>query len=200
MKFRLLEPLPATKDALESSSVLAEADYVKHGSGEQESRNTTGTAENVLRLIQEFVQVNLDDRHTAAINEREHAHESENIVEMPSEESIETADTMVVEDSSENEDETSEGNVFQVLNEEFEGLPWEVQCTAEFWKKLKDPKLDSIIKQIILSKIKLLASGDWRPKLAKKIEGPQGMLSIPNLHDVLVQSFCDSVVIEFYDL
>eukprot|EP00112_Aurelia_sp_Birch-Aquarium-sp1_P002545 Seg1280.5 transcript_id=Seg1280.5/GoldUCD/mRNA.D3Y31 product="TPR and ankyrin repeat-containing protein 1" protein_id=Seg1280.5/GoldUCD/D3Y31 len=60
---------------------------------------------------------------------------------------------------------------FKEMTDEFEGLPWDVQCTSEFWKKLKDLKLQGEIKRRILNKIKLLASGEWRPKLAIKLEG-----------------------------
>ena len=160
--------------------IESEAGVEANHEGGATEKPTTGIEVNVLRLIQKFVQVTLDDRHTATINETEHTHESENIVEMPSEESNEIADNWLDEESSDNEEETNGGNVFQELSEEFEGLPWDVQSTAEFWKKLKDPKLESNIKQIILRKIKLLASGDWRRRLAIRIEGPHGMSSIPN--------------------
>ena len=61
-------------------------------------------------------------------------------------------------------------NDFKQLNV-FEGLPWDVQCTSEFWKKLKNPKLAETLKKKLLIKIKLLASGEWRKSLAIKLEG-----------------------------
>ena len=60
---------------------------------------------------------------------------------------------------------------FKEMTDEFEGLPWDVQCTSEFWKKLKDLKLQGETKRRIINKIKLLACGEWRPKLAIKLEG-----------------------------
>eukprot|EP00794_Sanderia_malayensis_P005797 gene5797-6494_t len=52
-----------------------------------------------------------------------------------------------------------------------DGLPWEVQCSSEFLKKLKDRKLKAVIKKKILQKVEFLASGDWRPELAIKLRG-----------------------------
>ncbi|WAR27589.1 TRNK1-like protein, partial [Mya arenaria] len=44
----------------------------------------------------------------------------------------------------------------------FDNLEWEVECTAEVWKTLRD-------RHRIVHKIQLLASGDWQPNLCKKL-------------------------------
>ena len=95
-------------------------------------------------------------------------------------------DTAPVDATEESDDDVDDGNdddnddiiqanysdgEFKEMTDEFEGLPWDVQCTSEFWKKLKDLKLQGEIKRRIINKIKLLASGEWRPKLAIKLEG-----------------------------
>ena len=41
------------------------------------------------------------------------------------------------------------------------------------------------MKRIILQKVKLLASGDWRRLLASKIEGPRGMFTILDILNYL---------------
>ena len=53
----------------------------------------------------------------------------------------------------------------------FDGLPWEVECTAEVWKTLEDKTLEPFIKRKIIGKIRMLANGDWRPELAVRLEG-----------------------------
>ena len=37
----------------------------------------------------------------------------------------------------------------------FDKLSWEVECTAEVWKKLKDRSLEPPVKKRIISKIKV---------------------------------------------
>ena len=142
-------------------------------------KSTKGIDWDTLFLIEHFVQVDLDKAPIATGNDAENDHESRNHIEEPSgNDDIDNVDDLLDGDISDNEEEVYGGDSFQELDEEFEGLPWDVQCTAEFWKKLKDPRLESNMKVIILRKVKLLASGDWRRRLAIKLQGPQGMLAI----------------------
>ena len=145
-------------------------------------KNTKGIDWDILVLIEHFVQVDLDEAPIVTGKEAEEANESPNHIEEPSgNDDVDNVDDLLDGDVSDNEEEVYDGDSFQELGEEFEGLPWDVQCTAEFWKKLKDPRLESNIKVIILRKVKLLASGDWRRRLAIKLPRPQGMLAIPTV-------------------
>ncbi|XP_070564892.1 LOW QUALITY PROTEIN: TPR and ankyrin repeat-containing protein 1-like [Ptychodera flava] len=53
----------------------------------------------------------------------------------------------------------------------FDDLAWEVECTSAVWKILRDKRLEQGMKVRIINKIRLLASGIWRPDLAKRLEG-----------------------------
>ncbi|CAH1801861.1 unnamed protein product [Owenia fusiformis] len=48
---------------------------------------------------------------------------------------------------------------------------WEVECTANVWKTLRDKRVNRKLKLRIINKIKQLAKGNWRPSLAKKLDG-----------------------------
>ena len=59
----------------------------------------------------------------------------------------------------------------------FEGLPWEVECTAEVWKILHDKRLEPWKKKLFVEKVKNLAQGrdNWTVHLCKRLEGlPKG--------------------------
>ena len=63
----------------------------------------------------------------------------------------------------------------------FEGLPWEVECTAEVWKVLHDKRLEPWKKKLFVEKVKNLAQGrdNWTLHLCKRLEGlpkSRGML------------------------
>ena len=63
----------------------------------------------------------------------------------------------------------------------FEGLPWEVECTAEVWKVLHDKRLEPWKKKLFVEKVRNLAQGrdNWTLHLCKRLEGlpkSRGML------------------------
>ena len=63
----------------------------------------------------------------------------------------------------------------------FEGLPWEVECTAEVWKVLHGKRLEPWKKKLFVEKVKSLAQGrdNWTLHLCKRLEGlpkSRGML------------------------
>ena len=63
----------------------------------------------------------------------------------------------------------------------FEGLPWEVECTAEVWKILHDKRLEPWKKKLFVEKARNLAQGrdNWTVHLCKRLEGlpkSRGML------------------------
>ena len=137
----------------------------------------------ILSLIENFIQIDLDEAPIVTGKEVEEDNKSPNHIEEASgNNDVDNVDDLLDGDVSDNEEEVYDGDSFQELGDEFEGLPWDVQCTAEFWKKLKDPRLESNIKVIILRKVKLLASGDWRRRLAIKLQGPQGMSTFIYFH------------------
>ena len=51
----------------------------------------------------------------------------------------------------------------------FDNLEWEVECTAEVWKTLRDQLVTFELKQRIVRSIRFLASGEWRPQLCRKV-------------------------------
>ena len=53
----------------------------------------------------------------------------------------------------------------------FDNLEWEVECTAEVWRTLRDQRVTFDMKQKIVRSIKFLASGEWRPQLCRKVRG-----------------------------
>ncbi|XP_022794976.1 TPR and ankyrin repeat-containing protein 1-like [Stylophora pistillata] len=83
-----------------------------------------------------------------------------------------------------------ESNEFRVAKENtdnvvklssFEGLPWDVECTAKVWKILSDKRLESWMKERFFDKVRSLAQGrdNWTPHLCKRLEGlpkSRGML------------------------
>ena len=151
-------------------------DSKAQGSGEPGTRGKQDTAERILYLIQAFEQIDPNEKPEVAVDEGEYNSTLEEHAEESLERNSVDVEDLPNEDSLGSEEEAYTCESFQEVTEEFEDLPWEVHCTPEFLKKLRDPKLNPKIKGIVLKKVTLLASGDWRPKLAKQIEGPKGML------------------------
>ena len=74
-------------------------------------------------------------------------------------------------DAEEEELEEEEDDAVDINAAVFDDLEWEVDCTAEVWKVLKDRKVPFEIKQRSIRKIQLLASGEWLASLCKQLEG-----------------------------
>ncbi|XP_013405370.1 TPR and ankyrin repeat-containing protein 1 [Lingula anatina] len=53
----------------------------------------------------------------------------------------------------------------------FDDLVWEVECTANLWKLLREKKLEIKMKRRIIEKIQFLGNGHWRQDLCKRLEG-----------------------------
>ena len=66
----------------------------------------------------------------------------------------------------------------EAIDFSFDGLPWEVECTQDVWKKITDVKLLPHVKSAILKKIRLLANGQWTKDLAKKVKGVSKSLKL----------------------
>ena len=65
----------------------------------------------------------------------------------------------------------------EAIDFSFDGLPWEVECTQDVWKRITDVKSSPRVKSI-LKKIRLLANGQWTKKLAKKVKGVSKSLKL----------------------
>ena len=52
----------------------------------------------------------------------------------------------------------------------FDNLEWEVECTADVWKTLRDKKVVPELKKRIIRKIQLLAKGEWTTHLCKELK------------------------------
>ena len=141
---------------------------------------------NVQECIHGFVQVKIEQKENDERDAGSSATITTNDTSAQATLEARLIDTALVDATEESDDDVDDGDdddnddiiqanysdgEFKEMTDEFEGLPWDVQCTSEFWKKLKDLKLQGEIKRRILSKVKLLASGEWRPKLAIKLEG-----------------------------
>ena len=88
-------------------------------------------------------------------------------------------------DLDEDEDDYEEGDEADGLAEleldsPFENLPWEVDCTDQFWKTLQSPKVSVAVKRRLVTKIRMLAGGRWTKKLCKRLEG------LPKKHGILL--------------
>ena len=66
------------------------------------------------------------------------------------------------------------------LESPFENLPWEVDCTDQFWKTLQSAAVSDSVKRRIVAKIRMLAEGRWSKKLCKRLEG------LPKKHGILL--------------
>ena len=70
--------------------------------------------------------------------------------------------------------EHSEGNTTETEFTSIKKYPWEVRCTAEFWKLLRNPKKNRGLTRNIMSKIHMIANGEWRHDLCRQMEGTPG--------------------------
>nr|KAG5695001.1 hypothetical protein BaRGS_024184 [Batillaria attramentaria] len=82
----------------------------------------------------------------------------------------------VEEDEDEEEEEFEEGEDLDLGA--FDNLEWEVECTAEVWKTLRDKRVPFELKQRIVKRIQLLASGEWRPYLCRKVKRAPSTLNL----------------------
>ena len=69
------------------------------------------------------------------------------------------------------DDEMNDDDVHDVCEDTFDKLTWEVECTSDVCKTLKDKKLPSDKKRQIVRIIKQLANGHMRGSLAKRLVG-----------------------------
>ena len=140
--------------------------------------------EEVKRLVTDFDVSNLNlinqmssvmDKHEALADnpgskDNDTHRESEEKKDAARCDSVE-AERSLISSQMKEEDIDEEDDHFSLDDNIFEGLTWEVECTSEVWKTLKGKKLEPFIKKKIINKIKMLASGDWRPELAIRLEG-----------------------------
>ncbi|XP_071113489.1 TPR and ankyrin repeat-containing protein 1-like isoform X1 [Haliotis cracherodii] len=76
-------------------------------------------------------------------------------------------------DEDEEVEEESEVNLST-----FDNLAWEVECTADVWKCLRDKHVLPELKQRAIRRILLLANGEWRPYLRKRVNNAPATLEL----------------------
>ena len=69
------------------------------------------------------------------------------------------------------DDETTEEELELDLESPFEDLPWEVDCTDQFWKALQNTNVSDALKRRIIARIRMLAEGRWTRKLCRRLDG-----------------------------
>jgi hypothetical protein len=75
--------------------------------------------------------------------------------------------------------EVVEGDEQVALDEKiFDGLEWEVECTAEVWKFLSNHQVPERAKSKMIGQLRQLASGDWSSELCQPIENVSEEISL----------------------
>ena len=158
--------------------VRAERTVVRRNSLEEMRKNIEKgikklTPEIIANYKVEIVASNREKEGGTDVEERTEAE----VTSLPGEE--ETEVKVAVQEKEESSADESDGEAAGpiVLGEAgnetyFDGLEWEVDCTADTWKCLRNKKLDRSVKRKIVETIRTLAQGWWRPKLSKLLEGP----------------------------
>nr|XP_034304939.1 uncharacterized protein LOC105330431 [Crassostrea gigas]XP_034304942.1 uncharacterized protein LOC105330431 [Crassostrea gigas]XP_034304948.1 uncharacterized protein LOC105330431 [Crassostrea gigas]XP_034304950.1 uncharacterized protein LOC105330431 [Crassostrea gigas] len=73
---------------------------------------------------------------------------------------------------------TEEKDISKMDQQVFDNLKWEVECTADVWKTLRDKKVPPELKQKIIKKIQLLAKGEWTPHLCKELRNTPSTIKL----------------------
>ncbi|XP_062597185.1 TPR and ankyrin repeat-containing protein 1-like [Saccostrea cucullata] len=76
------------------------------------------------------------------------------------------------------EDQEVEEENLEIDPQVFDNLEWEVECTADVWRTLRDKKVLPELKQRIIRKIQLLAKGEWRTHLCKELKNVPSTLKL----------------------
>ena len=74
--------------------------------------------------------------------------------------------TEIPEEDDDVQQEGAESDVFLNVAES----SWEVECTESFWKSLTSHKMDPRCRKKILQRIRLLASGEWRSSIMRRVK------------------------------
>ena len=67
---------------------------------------------------------------------------------------------------------------FQFDPQVFDNLEWEIECTAEVWRTLRDRHVLPELKHRVIHKVQLLAKGEWRPHLCKELKNVPDTLKL----------------------
>lgn len=76
-----------------------------------------------------------------------------------------------IQADDDDDDETTEEELELDLESPFEDLPWEVDCTDQFWKALQNTNVSDTLKRRIIARIRMLAEGRWTRKLCRRLDG-----------------------------
>ena len=77
----------------------------------------------------------------------------------------------IQDEDDEEDDETTEEECELDLESPFEDLPWEVDCTDQFWKALQNTNVSDALKRRVITRIRMLAEGRWTRKLCRRLDG-----------------------------
>ena len=83
----------------------------------------------------------------------------------------EIPDIEAIVEEYEGDDDPAEETLELDLEAPFEDLPWEVDCTDQFWKALQNRNVSDALKRRIIGKIRMLAEGRWIGKLCRRVDG-----------------------------
>ncbi|XP_022800232.1 TPR and ankyrin repeat-containing protein 1-like isoform X2 [Stylophora pistillata] len=77
----------------------------------------------------------------------------------------------IINDDDDDDEEVTEGEFEVDLESPFEDLPWEVDCTDQFWKALQNTNVSDSLKRRIIGRIRMLAEGRWTKTLCRRLDG-----------------------------
>ncbi|XP_045164107.2 TPR and ankyrin repeat-containing protein 1-like [Mercenaria mercenaria] len=149
-------------------------------------KNNTLAEDHILENITDEANKFLEEKPEDRILETEEHKMKENLeplgegdirpVGMEQNQEVEEQVEEIEVEESGDEDTDDEEEDFEIDVQVFDNLEWEVECTAEVWKTLRDKHVIPELKRRIVRKIQLLASGDWQPHLCKKLKNvPQAL-------------------------
>ncbi|KAL4228783.1 TPR and ankyrin repeat-containing protein 1 [Mactra antiquata] len=139
--------------------------------------NTNNNAENEIEVKAEpnFKQdTNINLLNPEADNSKEEENDVDELQIIDNE--VKGTDDEDINDVDDGDDEDDDD--FEIDVQVFDNLEWEVECTAEVWKTLRDKHVLPDLKRRIVRKVQLLASGDWHPHLCKKLKGVPATINL----------------------
>lgn len=81
----------------------------------------------------------------------------------------------------------------------FDNLEWEVECTSEVWKAMRDKRVPQALKQRVVKCIHLLAQGEWKPVYCQPVSGFQFWKLFVMLEIILLSNYIVGVEIRLVD-
>ncbi|XP_021340034.1 uncharacterized protein LOC110441249 isoform X2 [Mizuhopecten yessoensis] len=95
------------------------------------------------------------------------AHQADATAAAPPPQEEQQVEAMISGELEAEEDEEKE--TYEVDVQAFDNLEWEVECTSDVWRTLRDNHVLPELKRRIVCKVQHLASGEWRKSLCKPV-------------------------------